>query len=153
MTLPSEDDSLLVIEDPKREHTPEAADAVSWDWVHRVINIELSHGSSEKLLEHRPDSSNKKRSPALNVMAAGADTYVSTDQPVHSGYEIKHFSLTLSERDEAIEYPRDRASEHSVHGYFLWNNIKLDWHLILSKGHINKDVSDENEHDTEYSEG
>ena len=82
-------------------------------------------------------------------MAARAYANIPTNKPIHSSNQIKDLSLWLPETNKAVAYATDAAREHSVHGYFLRNDVQLDWYLVLSERHVDEDVADEDQHDTE----
>ena len=116
------------------------------DWVHRVIDIKLSHGSSEELLKHGSKCANKQSCPWLDIVATRANAHISTNEAIHTRNKIKNLSLWLSKTDEAVKYTRNGAGQDCVHGNLLWDNIKLDTDLILSERHVDKDVADKDEH-------
>lgn len=86
-------------------------------------------------------------------MTTRTDAYIPTNQTIHSCNQIKDFRLRLSETNETIHHARDRAGEHGVHRNLLRYDIQLDTHLVLGEAHVDKDVSDEDEHDPQHCEG
>ena len=79
-------------------------------------------------------------------MATRADAHVSTNEAIHTGYEIKDLSLRLPKTDETVKYTRYGACQNSVHGNFLRDNIKLNADLVLGKWHVDKDIANEYKH-------
>ena len=116
------------------------------DWVHGIIDVELSHCPSEEFEEHGSDCSNEECGPTLDIMAARAYTDISADKPIHTRNQIKNFSLTLPKTNKAIKNAWNTTRQHSIHRYFLRYNIQLNTHLILRKTHINEDIAYKYQH-------
>ena len=123
-----------------------------WYGVHRVVDVEVSELPPEELLQHRTESSYQQRSPWLYSVAARTNTDVATDEPIHSGNEVEHFSLRLSVADEAIEDTWNWTGKDGVHGYHLWKYVLMYTNLIPSKGHVDEYITDKYQHDAEDGE-